>query len=59
MAATYYYILCECGGESSELIHNGEPMIFTTKRKAEQECAHMRLLMEGGPRAKYTAKAAR
>ncbi len=56
---TYYYILCQCGSDSSELLRNGEVMIFTTKRNAEREAAYMRLLMDGGQRVTYTVKAAK
>lgn len=56
---TYYYILCECGKEASELTANGEVLIFTSKHAASREAAHMRVLMEGGPRVTYTVKAAR
>ena len=59
MATTYYYILCECGSHSEALMSNGQVMTFTTKRAANQEVAHMRLLMEGGPKTTYTVKAAK
>ncbi len=56
---TYYYILCQCGKSSSELMSNGEAMIFASKRAAGQQAAKMRVLMEGGQRVTYTVKAAR
>jgi hypothetical protein len=54
-----YYILCECGGHAEPLMHGGEVLIYATRRAAHADVAHMRLLMEGGPRTRYTVKAAR
>lgn len=56
---TYYYVLCQCGAQASELTHNGAACIYTTKKAASQAAAHMRLLMEGGARVTYSVKAAR
>lgn len=56
---TTYYVLCQCGSQAEALTSGGQVLIFTTKRAASAEAAHMRLLMEGGPKTTYTVKATR